>query len=360
MGAKWFWGIVILAILSLLWSLITAPKNSALMGEDIRNALAGAGYSETQVDMSGNVATLTGEAVSEKTKTEIGTLAANTTCSKCKDKNTWHEVKNDMTVKKAPVLPTQSPYTFSATKAENGRVVLNGYVQNEKQRQRVLARAKAAYSSVLDRKVRVANGAPNGDWETVLNQNIDDLKLLDSGRFTMEDASSVISGTTSAADLRDGINERALSLTGYKGAASITVPDAANVNVGEIQSVAICQTLLDDLKRGKKINFAYDKAEIRGAESFDLLNALASAAKQCSSFQINIEGHTDSDGADDYNLRLSEDRANLVVAYLSENGVERNRMTAAGLGETRPIGDNSTDAGKAQNRRIEFIVTQSE
>ena len=360
MGAKWFWGIIILAIASLLWSLFTAPNRSAAMGDDIRNALSGAGYTQTQVDMSGNVATLTGEAASEKTKNEIGALAANTECSKCKDKKTWHEVRNDMTVKKAPVLPTQSPYTFSATKADNGRVVLNGYVQNEEQRQRVLTRANNAYSSVLDRKVRIANGAPNADWEKVLNQNIDDLKLLDTGRFTMEDATSVISGTTSSADLRDGINQRAVSLAGYKGAASITVPDAANVNVGEIQSASICQTLLDDLKRGKKINFAYDKAEIRGAESFDLLNALASAAKQCSAFQINIEGHTDSDGTEDYNQRLSEARANLVVAYLSENGIERNRMTATGVGETRPVGDNSTDAGKAQNRRIEFIVTQSE
>jgi len=58
MGTKWFWGIVILAILSLLWSLFTAPNRSASMGDDIRNALSSAGYSETQVDMSGNVATL--------------------------------------------------------------------------------------------------------------------------------------------------------------------------------------------------------------------------------------------------------------------------------------------------------------
>ena len=360
MGAKWFWGIIILAIASLLWSLSTAKKNSASMGEDIRNALNGAGYTQTKVDMSGNVATLSGEVASEKTKSEIGALAANTKCSKCEDKKTWHEVKNDMTVKKAPVLPTQSPYVFSATKDENGRVILNGYVQSEDQRQRVLARANDAYANVIDRTVRVANGAPNADWENVLNQNIDDLKLLDTGRFTMEDSNSVISGTTTSADNRDGINARAVALTNYSGAASITVPDAANLNVGEIKSASICQTLLDDLKSGKKINFAYDKAEIRGAESFDLLNSLASAAKQCSSFQVNIEGHTDADGSEVYNQRLSEARANLVVAYLSENGVERNRMTATGYGETKPVGDNSTDAGKAQNRRIEFIVTQSE
>ena len=360
MGAKWFWGIVILAILALLWSLFTAPKNSASMGDDIRNALSGAGYSETQVEMSGNVATLTGEAASEKTKSEIGNLAANTKCSTCNDKKTWHEVKNEMTIKKAPALPSQSPYTFSAVKTENGQVVLNGYVESEEQRQRVLARANAAYSNVVDRKVRIATGAPNADWEKVLNQNIDDLKLLDTGRFTMEDANSVISGTTTSTDDRDAINARAVDLAKYSGAASITVPDAANLNVGEIKSASICQTLLDDLKSGKKINFAYDKAEIRGAESFDLLNSLASAAKQCSAFQVNIEGHTDADGSEIYNQRLSEARANLVVAYLSENGVERNRMTATGYGETKPVGDNSTDAGKAQNRRIEFIVTQSE
>ena len=360
MGANWFKGIVILAILALLWSLLTAPKNSASMGEDIQAALSNAGYSETQVDMSGNVATLTGEAASEKTKNEVGAVAANAKCSKCEDKKTWHKVKNDMTVKKAPALPSQSPYTFSATKAEDGSVVLNGYVQSEEQRQRVLARANDAYASVLDRKVRVATGAPNADWEKVLNQNIDDLKLLDTGRFTMENSNSVISGTTTSAEMRDGINSRAVALTNYSGAASITVPDAANVNVGEIKSASICQTLLDDLKSGKKINFAYDKAEIRGAQSFDLLNSLASAAKQCSSFQVNIEGHTDADGSEVYNQRLSEARANLVVAYLSENGVERNRMTAIGFGETKPVGDNSTDAGKAQNRRIEFIVTQSE
>lgn len=360
MRAKWFLGIVILAIVSLLWSLFTAPKNSAAMGEDIRNALSGAGYTETQVDMSGNVATLTGEAASEKTKNDIGTLAENTKCSKCAKKKTWHKVKNKMTVRKAPALPSQSPYVFSATKTENGRVVLNGYVQNEEQRQRVLARANSAYSSVLDRKVRVATGAPNADWEKVLNQNIDDLKLLDTGRFTMEDANSVISGVSKTTESRDAINARAVALANYTGAASITVPDAANVNVGEIKLASICQTLLDDLKSGKKINFAYDKAEIRGAESFDLLNSLASAAKQCSAFQVKIEGHTDADGSEDYNLRLSEARANLVVAYLTENGVARNRMVATGFGEAKPIGDNTTDAGKAQNRRIEFLVTQSE
>ena len=357
MRANWFKGIIILAILSLLWALFTAPNRSKSMGEDIQSALSTAGFTETQVDMNGNVATLTGEAASEATKSEIGRVAAETKCSKCDEKKTWHAVKNDMVVKAAPAVATQSPYTFSAVKSDDGSVVVNGWVQNEEQRQRVLARAKAAYGTVTDRTVRVANGAPNADWETVLNQNIDDLKLLDSGRFSMRDANSEISGMTGIVDLRDAITSRASTLPGYNGTAAIKLAAPAT---GEITSIEVCQTLLDDLKRGKKINFAYDKAEIRGAESFDLLNALASAANQCSAFKINIEGHTDADGANSYNQRLSEARANLVVAYLSENGVERSRMSAIGYGETKPIADNTTNDGKAQNRRIEFIVTESE
>jgi len=356
MRANWFKGIVILAILSLLWALFTAPNRSKSMGEDIQSALSTAGFTETQVDMNGNVATLTGEAASDATKSEIGRVAAETKCSKCDDKKTWHEVKNDMTVTQAPTVPTQSPYTFSAVKSPDGTVVLNGWVQNVDQRDRVLARAKAAYGTVTDRRVRVAQGSPNADWENVLNQNIDDLKLLDVGRFTMRDASSEITGKTFVSDIRDAVTSRAASLSGYEGTANITV----EAPVGQITSIDVCQSLLNELKRGKKINFAYDKAEIRGAESFDLLNSLASAANQCSAFKINIQGHTDSDGSDDYNQRLSEARANLVVAFLSENGVEISRMSATGFGETQPIADNTTDEGKARNRRIEFIVTESE
>ena len=214
----------------------------------------------------------------------------------------------------------------------------------------------AAYGTFADRTVRIAQGAPNADWENVLNQNIDDLRLLDVGRFNMRDASFNITGSTFLSDTRDSITANVGSYPAYQGEAVITIETPQ----GEITSIDVCQSLLNELKRGKKINFAYDKAEIRGAESFDLLNSLASAANQCSAFTFNIQGHTDADGSEAYNQRLSEARANLVVAYLSENGVERSRMSATGLGETQPIADNSTDAGKAQNRRIEFIVTESE
>jgi outer membrane protein OmpA-like peptidoglycan-associated protein/uncharacterized surface protein with fasciclin (FAS1) repeats len=71
---------------------------------------------------------------------------------------------------------------------------------------------------------------------------------------------------------------------------------------------------------------------------------------------VEIGGHTDSDGADEANQILSEQRAQAVVAYLVSGGVDANLLTAVGYGEAEPIAPNDTDEGKAQNRRIEFSI----
>lgn len=68
-----------------------------------------------------------------------------------------------------------------------------------------------------------------------------------------------------------------------------------------------------------------------------------------------IEGHTDSDGADDGNQTLSEKRAEAVRKELIKLGIDSNRLTSKGWGETKPVADNNTAEGKAQNRRVEFI-----
>ncbi|OGS92816.1 MAG: hypothetical protein A2061_03700 [Gallionellales bacterium GWA2_59_43] len=70
-----------------------------------------------------------------------------------------------------------------------------------------------------------------------------------------------------------------------------------------------------------------------------------------------IEGHTDEVGTDEYNMQLSQRRANSVVDYLVEHaGIDRSRLKAQGYGKTRPVADNSTDEGKRQNRRIDSII----
>ena len=75
---------------------------------------------------------------------------------------------------------------------------------------------------------------------------------------------------------------------------------------------------------------------------------------------INIYGYTDSKGTDSYNLSLSDRRAAAVRTYLASKGVSSSRMNTMGMGEADPVASNDTDAGRAQNRRVEFAITANE
>lgn len=78
--------------------------------------------------------------------------------------------------------------------------------------------------------------------------------------------------------------------------------------------------------------------------------------QQDSSIKLNIVGHTDSDGDENSNLTLSKNRAESVKkALVSVYGVDANRLSTDGKGESEPVGDNNTSDGKSQNRRVEFI-----
>lgn len=107
--------------------------------------------------------------------------------------------------------------------------------------------------------------------------------------------------------------------------------------------------------RLKNINFDFDKTTLK-RESFTELNRVVDFLNQNPSVEIEIAGHTDSKGSDDYNLNLSQGRTESVVRYLVEQGISEYRLTARGYGETKPIDSNDTDEGRANNRRVEFTV----
>ena len=116
-----------------------------------------------------------------------------------------------------------------------------------------------------------------------------------------------------------------------------------------------CQQDFNALLSNNNINFATNSAEI-DTSSNSLLSELIEVAKQCPEARIEIGGHTDSRGSDEYNLNLSQARASSVMSYLINNGVEASRLSAVGYGETNPIADNESEAGLAKNRRIEFNI----
>ncbi|WKZ58749.1 MAG: OmpA family protein [Cyclobacteriaceae bacterium] len=109
--------------------------------------------------------------------------------------------------------------------------------------------------------------------------------------------------------------------------------------------------------RLKNIYFDFDKTTLK-SESFVELNKVVDFLKQNASISIQIEGHTDSKGSDDYNLNLSQGRSQSVVDYLISQGIDASRLSAQGFGESTPIDTNDTDAGRANNRRVEFRVVK--
>jgi outer membrane protein OmpA-like peptidoglycan-associated protein len=108
-----------------------------------------------------------------------------------------------------------------------------------------------------------------------------------------------------------------------------------------------------------KILFAVDKSNLSSAAESNL-NELKDVLTKYPDTNIEIQGHTDSDGTNAYNKKLSERRASAVAAYLREKGVPSNRIVTKGYGETAPKYSNDTEDGKSQNRRVEFLITANE
>ncbi|MBL8784378.1 MAG: OmpA family protein [Deltaproteobacteria bacterium] len=113
-----------------------------------------------------------------------------------------------------------------------------------------------------------------------------------------------------------------------------------------------------ELKILKKVNFARDADKIAN-DSFALLDTVAKVLSEHGYLtKVRVEGHTDSEGPDDFNLQLSQRRAEAVVAYLVGKGVDGQRLVAQGFGESRPLAKNDTPGGRAKNRRVEFKILE--
>lgn len=129
-----------------------------------------------------------------------------------------------------------------------------------------------------------------------------------------------------------------------------TLPGAEVERVGEGIKVTMKENM---------VNFGFDSSELTSAAKMNL-DKLAEVLKNNMDTNINIYGHTDSKGTDAYNLSLSERRAAAVKSYLISQGVSATRMMTMGVGEKEPVASNTTDAGRAENRRVEFAITANE
>ncbi|AZQ58077.1 OmpA family protein [Maribacter sp. MJ134] len=107
------------------------------------------------------------------------------------------------------------------------------------------------------------------------------------------------------------------------------------------------------------VYFDTNKSSVKGT-SATTLDKLAGIFNEYPNSNILVEGHTDSAGAEDYNMNLSKQRAESVTNYLVAKGISASRFSTKWYGELQPVGDNATSDGKAKNRRVELAIVASE
>ncbi|ACI91785.1 OmpA/MotB [Afipia carboxidovorans OM5] len=245
------------------------------------------------------------------------------------------------------------PYLFQINKDPvASTLVLSGYVPDNNAHAAIVnAITRKFVGEKVEDKLKASAGAPQGFMAAAMLA-LKGLSRLSTGTLTIQDRNIKLTGDALYPAASEQIGEELASKLpqGWKQQAELSVkPIAAPVNA------TICQQLLGGLLGKGTIRFETGKAVI-DPDSVGLLDRLVEVVLRCSTSQIEITGHTDSNGDAESNLALSNRRAQSVADYLIKAGVPSERITAIGFGSGRPIAPNDTEEGKAQNRRIEFLV----
>ncbi|PCJ76250.1 MAG: hypothetical protein COA53_03090 [Rhodobacteraceae bacterium] len=243
---------------------------------------------------------------------------------------------------------------FHAQLRDDGTVILTGVTIDDISKQTLLtyAEAKFGYNAVEDIS-KIADFAPHG-WTTRQLVALDVLSMLTKGNIAVTEETVTVTGTGETEGLYDAI---LLKLeTGFGASARFTI---------EVEEI-IPEPVIDDQPSGKEceaeisalldenqILFAPSSAVIESA-SVKTINKIVTILNGCNQASFEIGGHTDSQGREEMNLNLSQNRADAVLDSLLARNMLLGTITAVGYGETQPIADNETEEGRQENRRIAF------
>jgi len=245
------------------------------------------------------------------------------------------------------------PYIFQAYKDPVAvTLTLTGYVpDNNAHAALVAAAGRKFFSEKVVDNLKASIGAPAGFAAAVVPA-LGALSRLSTGTLVVTDREVKLSGDAlyeaAAGQIRAGLGKEFPQGWQFKPEISVK-PAAAPVDP------TVCQQLFADLLGKARIRFESGKADIV-ADSAGLLDRLIETALRCPNANIEVAGHTDADGEEAANQALSEKRAQAVADYLIKAGLPANRFTPVGFGSTQPIAGNDSEQGKAQNRRIDFVV----
>ncbi len=251
---------------------------------------------------------------------------------------------------------TQGPAEFTATLAEDGKVELRGRLTDEMQRSAVDAFARSAFAGAkVLTATRLDDTLPDG-WPVRVLAGLKALAEVDSGKLLVRADLVEVTGVTGSTAAKGKITQILSEELGQGETFKVNVRyDEALDPVASLPTPEECVARVNAVTAQTKITFTPSSAEI-ATTARPVLDALAEILATCPPIQMEIGGHTDSQGSEGGNQSLSQARAEAVLLALQGRRVDVSGMTAVGYGEAQPIADNETEPGREANRRIEFVL----
>ncbi|MEN8839681.1 MAG: OmpA family protein [Octadecabacter sp.] len=260
----------------------------------------------------------------------------------------------------APTAGNEGPPQFVATLSPEGLVQLRGRVSSELLNSTVENFASAKFGSAdISMATRVVDGLP-GSWSIRVLAGVEALSKLSNGSVTVEPGNIVVRGNSGSQDAGGEITRLLIEKLGEAEEFEVDVTYVEALDpIAALPTKEECLASITAVTEARKITFEPSSATI-ASEGAGILNDIAEILQRCANLRIEIAGYTDSQGSEDGNQRLSQQRADAVLDGLRVRRVPVSSFRSVGYGEANPIADNETAEGREANRRIEFSLITSE
>lgn len=246
------------------------------------------------------------------------------------------------------------PPEFTATLSPEGQVQLRGRVGSENMREITDSFAKAKFG--VDSVYTAARVVPDlpPEWAARILTGIEALAFLNNGFVTVTPDNVAISGGSGNQDAHDSIARLMVDKLGEGSSFDIKVKYVEELDpIASLPTPEECESRIAEIVARGKISFEPGSATI-DESALVTMDEIAEVLQDCGDIQLEIQGHTDSQGREEMNLALSQSRAESVLNELRARRVLTGSFIAKGYGETQPLAENDTDEGREANRRIEF------
>lgn len=241
---------------------------------------------------------------------------------------------------------------------KDGKVDLQGRVAQERDRTVTESFAHSAFGSdAVHLSMRLDPDVPPG-WPVRVMTAMTALSSLDNGTVVVTPDDVRIDGVTGDPQGSDTVSRVLTNAFGESARMTINVRYDRRLDpVLALPDAGQCVERLNTILAENKITFEPGSAVISD-NAMPTIDSMAKLMKDCQEYPMEIGGYTDSQGRDEMNLALSHDRAQSVVAALQARGLWTGNLLAKGYGEANPIDTNDTEAGRENNRRIEFTLIE--